>query len=99
VSRIDRAFAAVDEAYQRLPADVRVRLHEGIRAASHSLSVADDIPKESRQLATRALMMAVTEGFVGGNWRKVRAAIAEHLPWLWPHVEGILPDGGDGLPL
>jgi hypothetical protein len=91
MSRIGRRVAETALAYRSIDSDVRARFEAAIGAAARTLQVSDEIPFAVRTLLKDVLLMALTEGFVGGSWTKVRIALQTEWPELWHHLEPLVP--------
>jgi len=95
-SRLGRKVAEAVDAYAGLDLELRERFEAGLLAARDALASADEIPKHARTALLEAIAMAFVEGYVGGAWGKVHAALREQAPALYMAVRELLPDATSG---
>jgi len=95
-TRLSRKVAEAREAYSAEPPELRARFEAGLEAAKECLSSGDEISRRTRKALFEAVAMGFVEGYVGGAWSKVHAALREEAPELYEQLKELLPDASTG---
>lgn len=98
-SRLARKVAEAIATYRQEPAELRAEFETGLVAALEALAAANRLSPDTARMLKEALGQIFVDGYVGGSWVKVHAALASEAPVLYAKVKDRLPSATSGNPL
>ncbi|MFL5381288.1 MAG: hypothetical protein ACJ8GN_02055 [Longimicrobiaceae bacterium] len=98
-SRLGRKVAEAIATYRREPPELRAEFEAGLVAALEALAAANKLGPDTARMLKDVLGQIFVEGYVGGSWAKVHAALAEEAPAIYVRVKDRLPSATSSNPL
>jgi hypothetical protein len=98
-SRLARRVAEAISTYREEPAELRAEFEAGLVAALEALAAANRLSPDTARMLKEALGQIFVDGYVGGSWAKVHAALATEAPALYERVKDRLPSATSSNPL
>jgi hypothetical protein len=96
-SRLSRKVAEAIAVYRREPPELRAQFEAALVGTLEAFDlIGKGFSPETGKILKEAIGQIFVDGYVGGAWAKVHAALAEEAPAIYVRVKDRLPGAGSG---
>jgi hypothetical protein len=96
-SRLSRKLAEAVAVYRREPPELRAQFEHALVSTLEAFDVlGKGFSPDTGKILKEAIGQIFVDGYVGGAWSKVHAALAEEAPAIYVRIKDRLPSAGTG---